>query len=343
MFSGMCKRETGPHHAHIIQTVLNATTDAKEQNNTTYRTVSIASDGEAKRGDALVILTMGSQLSASLPIYKQLSPLQLMNYLVGPDNLTADKDYKHILKHQHNLLMCTKGVLIQGFCVTLAMLRLQLESNGINIFFCVAKVKADNLHGLFYLILLGTDHLETFFGLIRTAVGTDANVDLLQLGSHASGLTEVAAILAEHPEWDTGTRRLTLPQTHGEISSNIDHITPKDWHGNSMVGRVNLHTCWLLGRQEAVDCLPDAGPVFKQLLADESADIDILSPLGTLLVNRHNGSEDLGEDNLNNFIPEHPYDTPPPLHATELANNANTSLPYTHKGNLEDVMANEMP
>jgi hypothetical protein len=52
-----------------------------------------------------------------------------------------------------------------------------------NVFYCVAKAKVDTPHGNFYPILLGTDRLETFFGLIRTAVGTDTNVDLLQLGS----------------------------------------------------------------------------------------------------------------------------------------------------------------
>ena len=50
-----------------------------------------------------------------------------------------------------------------------------------NVFFCVAKMKANNLAGKFYLILLGTDHLETFFGLICTAVETDTNMDTLQL------------------------------------------------------------------------------------------------------------------------------------------------------------------
>jgi hypothetical protein len=40
-----------------------------------------------------------------------------MNHLVGPDDITADKDFKHILKHLRNLI-CHKGVLIQGFCVT---------------------------------------------------------------------------------------------------------------------------------------------------------------------------------------------------------------------------------
>ena len=64
----------------------------------TYHTVCIVSDGEAKRGDALVILTMSSQLSAGSPLYAQLFSLKLMNHLVSPDNITADKDFKHIFK-----------------------------------------------------------------------------------------------------------------------------------------------------------------------------------------------------------------------------------------------------
>ena len=132
---------------------------------------------------------------------------------------------------------------------------------------------------------------------------------------------------------------LTLPRTLGEITSSVDHITPKDWHGDATVWRVNLHTCWLLGRREAIDCLPEAGHVFEQLLAGDPADIDILSPLGTLLVNLHDG----GEDNLDDSSPEHPDDRPPPLHATEDADNTRASLSYTHEGDLEDVMADEMP
>ncbi|KAF8261729.1 hypothetical protein EI94DRAFT_1773355 [Lactarius quietus] len=129
-----------------------------------------------------------------------------------------------------------------------------------NIFYCIAKAKLDNLHGDFYPILLGTDHLETFFSLIQTAVGTDANVDILQLG--------IALILAEHPEWDLGPHRLTLPSIikdnqDREITSNFDHITLKDWHGNASVARVNVHSCWLLGWQKAVTCIPEAGNVHR--------------------------------------------------------------------------------
>jgi hypothetical protein len=230
-------------------------------------------------------------------------------------------------------LACTQFMPTQSYVDIMIMIK--------NVFFCVAKVKVNNPHGLFYPILLGTDHLETFFGLIWMAVGTDSNVDLLQLGSHASGLTEVAAILAEHPEWDTGMRHLTLPHIHRESTSNLDHITPKDWLGNASVGKVNLHSCWLLGRREAINCLPEAGHLFEQLLAEGSADINMLSPLGTLLVNLHEG----GEDNLDNFSPKCSDNHSPPLHAAEQleANNTCTSLSYTHEGDLEDAMADEMP
>lgn len=112
----------------MIQTVLTALDNTRQQGNTTYRTVSIASDGEAKRGDALVLLTMHSTLQPSSPIYPQLYNLDLMNLLVGKDDITSDKDFKHVFKRQRNLLMRNKGIEIDGFCVTPSLLRVQLQS-----------------------------------------------------------------------------------------------------------------------------------------------------------------------------------------------------------------------
>ena len=201
-----------------------------------------------------------------------------------------------------------------------------------NIFYCVAKAKVDTPQGKFYLILLGTDHLETFFGLIRTAFGTDANVDILQLGSRASGLTEVALILAEHPEWDLGPCCLTLPcimkdpQT-GEMTSRFDHITPKDWHGDTSVARVNLHSCSLLGCQQAVACIPDAGKFFDQLLEEGTPDIDMLSPLGTLLVNQQDQEHDSNDDELTCDLSLKPEPSPPPSDTIPDIDHAQTFLP----------------
>ena len=98
MFLGTCKKETGEEHAHEIRTILKATEKKKHCNRITYCTVCIASDGEAKHGDALVILTMHSMLSLSSPIYKHLSPLVFMNLLVGQGNIMADKEFKQVFK-----------------------------------------------------------------------------------------------------------------------------------------------------------------------------------------------------------------------------------------------------
>jgi hypothetical protein len=131
LMSGTCKKETGPEHARVINTVLKAFEAMKHHENTTYWTVSIASDGESKCGDALVLLMMHSSLHPYSPIFSQLHNLELMNFLVGHDDITADKDFKHVFKWQRNLLMRNKGIEIQGFCVTPPMLRAQLQSNGV--------------------------------------------------------------------------------------------------------------------------------------------------------------------------------------------------------------------
>ncbi|KAH9011145.1 hypothetical protein EDB85DRAFT_1901324 [Lactarius pseudohatsudake] len=428
------ERETSKEHARVIKTILEACNKQKKRNNAIFRTVCIASDGEAKCGDALVIQTMTAELSAESPIYAQLRPLEYLNLLVGPDDITADKDFKHIVKRQRNVFMRTKGVEILGFCITPSILHSHLESNGVspprlrsllnpndkqdvvlaysllkeiwslppppencnpvfalarqalniygefarhlmllleeqlvhlsvaahlafhlyrhnsastrfmpaqsyldivlmikNAFFCIAKAKVDNPTSKFYLISLGTDVLRLSLVLFALL--------LVLTQIRASGLTEVVAILAEHPEWDYGTCRLSLPvfskETH-DFTSKADHINPRDWRGDVSVSNVNLHTCWLLGRKQATDLIPDMEAMFSALSASHPS-IDMLSPLGNLLVNRRNETEDRCEDdaldgvsNQDSSEEGHPSQTRP-------------SIPYTHKGDLEDAIADEVP
>lgn len=65
----------------------------------------VASDGESRRGSALITLTHKRPLSPTSPIYPLLSNLWLMNLLVGDNDLTAEKDYKHVVKRLQNLLL----------------------------------------------------------------------------------------------------------------------------------------------------------------------------------------------------------------------------------------------
>ena len=168
-----------------------------------------------------------------------------------------------------------------------------------NIYFCITKFKKDNPDGKFFIILLGTDHLKGFFGLVQTAVGTDCNVDILQLGSCASGLTEVAVILALHPEWDHSPRRLTLQAVTKEMNEftyKVDHINPASWRGNIHVKDVNLHTCWLISRQNAIELIPKAQGIFES--AEVKDDVNFLSPFSKILINKwddEDGSYDCSE------------------------------------------------
>ena len=46
-----------------------------------------------------------------------------------------------------------------------------------NAYFCLAKAIANNPGGSFWLVLLRTDCLEELFGILRTMVGNDSNMD----------------------------------------------------------------------------------------------------------------------------------------------------------------------
>ncbi|KAI0259910.1 hypothetical protein BC834DRAFT_926047 [Gloeopeniophorella convolvens] len=380
LLSGSCKRETAEEHAALLQTTIDS---ANSQSSLTRaRIVSLASDGEARRGKALVQLTFKALLSPSSPIHALLSPLRLMDFHVGDDDITPDKDYKHVaFKRVRNALLREKGISVLGTWLTPSIIRRHLREAGHkpvhiqsifnptdkqdvelafrllsdiwslpksfpaqnailaqtedalrvfgamcynlvlpyicidltlseqlthlssaahlalalfsynntkshflpttlfidimlmikNVFFCVAKAKVDLPEQPFYLILLGTDRLETLFGILRTMVGNDTNLDVLQLGLRVTGATDVANILAKHPEWDKAPRRLHLPTLTKDAQPA--NLIPKD---------VTLATCWKLGRHAMEDKFP---AVKDQLhIVDSIEGASILAPFGTLLV-----------------------------------------------------------
>ncbi|TEB34890.1 hypothetical protein FA13DRAFT_1588332, partial [Coprinellus micaceus] len=128
LISGDCKQETRPQHAVLIRKVLEAINSQKK--NTNIRIVSIASDGEARRGAALAELTFKKPLSPSSPIYEQLSPLTFMNLMVGDDDITADKDWKHVFKRLCNLLLRASGVVVGGVRITPTIIQAHLKAEG---------------------------------------------------------------------------------------------------------------------------------------------------------------------------------------------------------------------
>lgn len=340
-------------------------------------------------------LTFKKKLEPSSPIYSHLAPLRLLDLWVGIDDITVDKDYKHVVfKRVRNTLLREKGILVHGVTLTPALIRQHLRDAGHdadhlhsmfkphdkqdvelayhllrdlwalppadparsmtyiqtreelrmfgtlafhlilpylcidsplgdqlthlssaahlalalyvfegakgrfipntlfldimilikNIYFCVAKAKVDFPHITFYIILLGTDRLEILFGILRTMIGNDANLDVLQLALRVTGTTEVANILAKHPEWDKSLRRLHLPTLSRDLQPirGADHITSASWCGNLYPRDVTPATCWKCGRNDVKKVFPW---VAEQLQAiDNTANASILAPFGTLMV-----------------------------------------------------------
>jgi len=402
LVSGDCKRESGEEHAEVIETVLKGVNALQDK--TKLRIVSISSDGETRRGTSFILLTFKFSLSKNSPIYPILKPLKFINLHVGDDDLTCDKDWKHVFKRWRNLLLRQRGVVVNGFRITPDIIRDQFRSAGLsvdhirslfnpedqqdvkmafdmlkdiwglprsstnshrgflearealwilgkllyhmvfpylcvdlslteqiehlsatahltlvlyrlagkefiptnlyidlmimikNVLFCVAKAKIDDPDGEFWLILLGTDRLEELFGILRTMVGNDANLDILQLVSRLSGTTEVANILARYPQWDCSPRRLKLPamsRESKEIPDSADHIKPASWRGDVRLKYVSLQTSWNRGRRTIDQECEGLKHVLHEL--DSLDGIDILSPFGTLLFDVPLADDDIDE------------------------------------------------
>ena len=102
------------------------------QGTTKLRIVSIASDGETRRGNAFILLTFKRQLSHESPIYPLLKPLTFLNLHVGDDDLTCDKDWKHVFKRFRNLLLRHRGVVIDGFRIKPSILKDHFKSSGLS-------------------------------------------------------------------------------------------------------------------------------------------------------------------------------------------------------------------
>jgi len=165
-----------------------------------------------------------------------------------------------------------------------------------NAFFCVAKSKIDYPDGLFWIILLGTDRLEIVFGILRTMIGNDANMDMLQLVSRLSGCTEVANILAKYPQWDCSPRRLKVPaisRDSKELPDAADHINPASWRGNVEVKNISFQTSWRRGRRLVETECPFTVAILQ--LLEKDPDIKIFSPHGIFLINKPLGHDDIDE------------------------------------------------
>ncbi|KAF7371921.1 hypothetical protein MVEN_00049800 [Mycena venus] len=384
LVSGDCKKESGEEHArNVIRPAIKGVNMKREL--TQLRIVSVASDGESRRGSAFIDLTFVRELAPESNIYALLKDLLLMDFWVGEDDLTPDKDPKHVFKRLRNRLLRKAGTEAMGVHISPPIIRSHLQSAqhsiqhiqalfnpddkqdvklafdllkdiwslpllfdetrpgfvstrealhtlgtlfyhlifpyicvdltlseqlehlsaaahlALNIYFCVAKAKVDDPDGNFWLILLGTDRLEQLFGILRTMIGNDRNLDILQLIERITGTTECANIFAKYPHWDRPPRRLTLPaltRDSTELPDKADHIRPPSWRGNTAVRNVTPLTSWRRGRRMLEGELPSLSSALQALdqEAASNPNINILSPHVALDRDDNEDDDDAGAE-----------------------------------------------
>src|SRR5260370_40022407 len=89
LISATCKSEDA--HTHVD--LLSLAWKACKMKGSVY---CITSDGKSRCGKVLIALTEHTPLSPTSPLFAHLSRLPLLNLMVGEDELTLDKHYKHI-------------------------------------------------------------------------------------------------------------------------------------------------------------------------------------------------------------------------------------------------------
>ncbi|KAF8177491.1 hypothetical protein K438DRAFT_1606151, partial [Mycena galopus ATCC 62051] len=134
LFSSDCKLESGAEHArNILRPLMTAIKNKSEHGNTKFRIVCVASDGEARRGTAFTMEYMKQELSRDSLIFPHVGSLEFMNLLVGDDDVTPDKDFKHAFKCLHSLTMRDTGIEILGVHISVATLRQHLLASGLTL------------------------------------------------------------------------------------------------------------------------------------------------------------------------------------------------------------------
>ncbi|KLO14229.1 hypothetical protein SCHPADRAFT_826611, partial [Schizopora paradoxa] len=136
--SPTCKQETPDETAHMLSTVLRIWRDegAKHFGNIW----SFASDGDAGRRAMVYALFFKYHLDSGHRLYKYLSRLPGLNLWVGEGDITADFDWKHLIKRIARLLRSQEGLVVGDTIVNRMNLKQHLCRVG-----DLSEFKIDNL------------------------------------------------------------------------------------------------------------------------------------------------------------------------------------------------------
>lgn len=97
---GTCKRENEFLWREVLETAQLALTNAQDQ--LRGHLYCITSDGDAKQCLATAKITLQHDIAIDSPLRCKLGNLHLFNYKVGPNDVSGDVKYKHLIKQLRN-------------------------------------------------------------------------------------------------------------------------------------------------------------------------------------------------------------------------------------------------
>src|SRR5260370_1354530 len=96
LISATCKKENAEQHTNLLQLARRVCNENESLMGS--HVYCLTSDGESQCGKALVALTEKLPLPISSPIHLFIHNLTFLNTMVGDQDITSNKDYKHIMK-----------------------------------------------------------------------------------------------------------------------------------------------------------------------------------------------------------------------------------------------------
>lgn len=95
LISGTCKTESVDDQGALLSLVIDAWKQSPYGESALGSVWSIATDGDARRRQAIHRLCMSHMLSPASPIHQELCNLALLNLYCGEGDITHDGDFKH--------------------------------------------------------------------------------------------------------------------------------------------------------------------------------------------------------------------------------------------------------
>ncbi|KAG8735376.1 hypothetical protein FRC10_010673 [Ceratobasidium sp. 414] len=127
LVSGTCKTETVEQQRSLISLVIHTWNESPHGRSALGSLWSIATDGDARRRQAIHRICMSQALSPTSPLYAELQHLDLLNLMCGDGEVTHDGDFKHEEKRLAAALRSGNGVFVNGMHLSSAVIKQYLR------------------------------------------------------------------------------------------------------------------------------------------------------------------------------------------------------------------------